>query len=82
MRAKKLLLTHFSTRYPKIPILGNNAPGSHGPTGPAISPEIFVGFDFLHIRLGDFSRAERYLSNLEAAFSELKEEDVTTIAGK
>ncbi|KAG8784449.1 hypothetical protein FRC15_003245 [Serendipita sp. 397] len=72
MKAKKLLLTHFSTRYPKIPVLGRTFTGQ-GEEAVTL-PEIFVGFDHLHIRLGDFSRAERYIPNLENAFSEIKED--------
>jgi ribonuclease Z len=76
MQVQKLLLTHFSTRYPKIPILGTHGSDLASRTDTTVMPEVFVAFDFLNIRLGDFARAEKYLPNLEAAFSELKEDDI------
>lgn len=77
MHVRKLLLTHFSTRYPKVPVLGPRAPESTSHKDTAPIPETFVSFDFLHIRLGDFARAERYLTHIESAFGDLKEHDVT-----
>ncbi|KAG8817873.1 hypothetical protein FRC17_011058, partial [Serendipita sp. 399] len=74
MRAKKLLLTHFSTRYPKMPVLGRTFTAQDGDQEVVVLPETVVGFDFLHIRLGDFARAERYIPNLESAFADIKED--------
>jgi len=75
MQAQKLLLTHFSTRYPKLPILGSHRSDLASQTDGTTMPEVFVAFDFLNIRLGDFAKAEKYLPTLEAAFSELKDEE-------
>lgn len=76
MKAQKLLLTHFSSRYPKIPILGTSMSTESDLPSTQWTPEIFVAFDFLHIRLGDFLKAQKYLPVLEAAFSDLKEDDI------
>lgn len=76
MRVQKLMLTHFSTRYPKIPILGTHGSELASRSDATLMPEVFVAFDFLNIRLGDFARAKKYLPNLEEAFSELKDEDI------
>lgn len=75
MEAKKLILTHFSSRYPKLPVLGNNARDGKTRSDAVTSPEVFVAFDFLHIRLGDMARAERYIPNLEVAFSEIQDDE-------
>jgi ribonuclease Z len=80
MKVKKLLLTHFSARYPKIPVLNKSMARTNDQTGLLVLPEVFIGFDFLHIRLGDFARAEKYLPTLESAFSELQEEDIVSFS--
>ncbi|KIM28972.1 hypothetical protein M408DRAFT_329016 [Serendipita vermifera MAFF 305830] len=79
MKVQKLLLTHFSARYPKIPVLGTHGSQLASRSEITIMPEVFIAFDFLNIRLGDFARVERYLPNLEAAFSELQDDVVTTL---
>ncbi|PVG02635.1 Metallo-hydrolase/oxidoreductase [Serendipita vermifera] len=83
MKVKKLLLTHFSARYPKIPVLNKSMARSNDQSGSVGLPEVFIGFDFLHIHLGEFARAEKYLPVLESAFSELQEDDIVSLsAGK
>jgi hypothetical protein len=77
MKAKRLLLTHFSGRYPKLPILNAGAPSeSTVEEDSQRAPETFVAFDFLHIRFGDFLKGQKYLPFLEAAFAELKDDEI------
>jgi len=66
MGAKKVLLTHFSARYPKIPLGVSeyaNKELAHG-------LEVGVAFDHLHMPLGQFWKMRHYLPALEALFND------------
>jgi ribonuclease Z len=66
MGAKKVLLTHFSARYPKIPLGVSeyaNKELAHG-------LEVGVAFDHLHMSLGQFWKMRHYLPALETLFKD------------
>ena len=89
MRARNLLLTHFSQRYPKIPIINmddstsgeadndgtaNGTPGEH-------RPNVAIAFDLMRIRMASFRKLERYTPALQALFTYIADqEDATTTA--
>ena len=67
MRAQKLLLTHFSARYPGMPPRqGGDASGG---------PLIGLAFDYSRIRLGDMWKLNMYLPAIQHTFDELGEEE-------
>ena len=67
MRAEKVLLTHFSARYP-----GMQARESDGEAG---GPLVGLAFDYARIRLGDMWKLNMYLPAIESMFNEIGEEE-------
>ncbi|KAJ9149663.1 Ribonuclease Z 1 [Coniochaeta hoffmannii] len=63
MRAKNVLLTHFSQRYPKLPEVGNVGEGKGG------APVVFA-FDFMRVRLGEFRAAREFLGALQRLYND------------
>jgi ribonuclease Z len=51
MRAKRILLTHFSQRYQKIPVMENEN---------AESQIAIVAFDYMRVKLGDFAKLSKF----------------------
>lgn len=82
MEAESILLTHFSQRYPKIPILrpaATNQPTTGGPSrgeAAAVEPEpvVALAFDCASIPIGSMWKMSRYKPALERLFTELAEE--------
>ncbi|KAI0372022.1 hypothetical protein BV20DRAFT_964716 [Pilatotrama ljubarskyi] len=72
MGARKLLLTHFSARYPGMP------PRRGGRDGTGF-PLVGVALDFSRIRLGDMWKLNMYLPAIQHTFDELGEEDPVEI---
>ena len=66
MGAKKVLLTHFSARYPKIP-LGVSA---YADKELVNGLEVGVAFDHLHMPLGQFWKMRHFLPALETLFKD------------
>ena len=66
MGARRLLLTHFSQRYPKIPVFNTEEPGSEEG-----AMQILIAFDQMRVKLGDFTTAAAFLP----AFQKLYEEE-------
>ncbi|GAA5921129.1 hypothetical protein JCM1841_002430 [Sporobolomyces salmonicolor] len=66
MRARHLLLTHFSARYPKLPPL-SSAASSDG--AGAHHPVIATAFDLITLRLDEFWKMERYRDAMDALLS-------------
>ncbi|PWW79384.1 hypothetical protein C7212DRAFT_288658 [Tuber magnatum] len=66
MGAKNIILTHFSQRYPKLPIL--SAAEEDG-------PEVLVAFDLCRIRLGDVKRFGTFIPALRELYEEVDEEE-------
>ena len=67
MRAKKLLLTHFSARYPKMPPRrGDDSSGG---------PIVGLAFDFARIPMGDIWKLDAYLPAIKQVFNEFGDEE-------
>ncbi|KAK3369202.1 hypothetical protein B0T24DRAFT_632098 [Lasiosphaeria ovina] len=77
MGARKLLLTHFSQRYPKLPVIGGggdegevrNEDGSLQFDGPILS-----AFDLMRVKLGDFRKAQLFVPAIQELLNETVEE--------
>jgi len=67
MGAKNIILTHFSQRYPKLPIL--SAAEENG-------PEVLVAFDLCRVRLGDVKRFGTFIPALKELYEEVDEEKI------
>ncbi|KZV87031.1 hypothetical protein EXIGLDRAFT_840328 [Exidia glandulosa HHB12029] len=74
MNAKNLILTHFSNRYPKLPVITKGAGDGDGPV-------VGVAFDFSSIPIGAMKRLRSYLPVVESCFAETLEEDVSAPGG-
>jgi ribonuclease Z len=66
MGARKVLLTHFSARYPKIPL----GVSEYADKELAHGLEVGVAFDHLHMPLGQFWKMRHYLPALEILFKD------------
>jgi ribonuclease Z len=64
MRAKNVLLTHFSQRYPKLPEVGNVGDDKEGG-----APVVFA-FDFMRVKLGEFRAAREFLGALQRLYND------------
>jgi len=68
MRAKNVLLTHFSGRYPKAVQLTSGNEGQE-------SPVIGIAFDHAVIPIKDLWKLNRYLPAIEQSFADSDEDD-------
>lgn len=68
MNAENVLLTHFSTRYPKMP------PASH--LSQSEGPIVTLAFDHARIRIGDMGKLCAYLPAIEQSFGDIPEDEV------
>ncbi|RPA91976.1 hypothetical protein L873DRAFT_1847985 [Choiromyces venosus 120613-1] len=66
MSAKNIILTHFSQRYPKLPILSAAEEGG---------PEVLVAFDLCRVRLGDVKKFGTFIPALRELYEEADEEE-------
>ncbi|KAL1894236.1 hypothetical protein Sste5346_006022 [Sporothrix stenoceras] len=62
MKARRVLLTHFSQRYPKIPLFNN------GDNNSKAEMQVLVAFDQMQVRLQDFKEAAEYLPALQKLY--------------
>ncbi|KAI0341479.1 hypothetical protein BDW22DRAFT_1359055 [Trametopsis cervina] len=76
MRAKNILLTHFSARYPKLP--PSAAPSDDRPDEADTKPVLALAFDLARIRIGDMYKLRAYLPAIEQCFSDLHGDDEAT----
>ena len=67
MRARNVLLTHFSSRYPHM-ISHNVDKRTEGPT-------VALAFDHAQLRVGDLWRMPLYLPAIEKSFRDTSEDD-------
>lgn len=70
MRARRVLLTHFSQRYPKIANELSKDAG-HG----VKDQVILMAFDQMHVKLGDFKKAELFMPALRELLGSAGDED-------
>lgn len=73
MRARNILLTHFSARYPNVPpaVATERRPGD---------PVVALAFDHADIRIGEMWKMNAYIKAIEQSFADLEDENDTTQA--
>lgn len=72
MRARRVLLTHFSQRYPKIAnAYAHKSSGQEAVTDQAI----MVGFDLMCVKLGDFRKAALFLPALRKLYENAEDDE-------
>ncbi|RKU45207.1 hypothetical protein DL546_008136 [Coniochaeta pulveracea] len=74
MRARNVLLTHFSQRYPTMPVFDQGAMVVDSGEGEKDVP-VLVAFDFMRVKLGGFRRAREFLPALQKLYEKSEEED-------
>jgi ribonuclease Z len=70
MRARRVLLTHFSQRYPKI---ANTSTGGDG--APVKDQVVLMAFDQMCVKLGDFKKAALFLPALRKLYEEAADDE-------
>lgn len=70
MRARRVLLTHFSQRYPKI---ANASTGGDG--APVKDQVVLMAFDQMCVKLGDFKKAKLFLPALRKLYEEAPDDE-------
>jgi ribonuclease Z len=77
--AYRTLLTHFSTRYPRIPVMrpppppadpASDAAGAEGGSDLAALGSVLVGFDLMTVNLADLAWMPKMLPVLDELFKE------------
>ncbi|KAK3942359.1 hypothetical protein QBC46DRAFT_379994 [Diplogelasinospora grovesii] len=66
MQARRILLTHFSQRYPKIPVISEESQNQNQ----AVDRSVLFAFDYMRVKLGEFKHAEAYLPALRRLYAE------------
>lgn len=72
MKAKYVLLNHFSQRYPKTPSLQPTS----ATTSDSYQPKVALAVDLMQIPLRDFERLATYSAAIETLFEETVEDEV------
>ncbi|KAK3340603.1 hypothetical protein B0H65DRAFT_264733 [Neurospora tetraspora] len=80
MGARRVLLTHFSQRYPKMqaPVLDELERQEQSVSGGEKKGDrtvVLYAFDYMKIKLGEFKMAERFLPALRELYGELEENE-------
>ncbi len=57
MEARRILLTHFSQRYPKLPVVSEETLRRGREGGREKDVEVLFAFDLMRVRLGEFKQA-------------------------
>lgn len=68
MGARRILLTHFSQRYQKIPILEEDFeihPDARKEDKAKVDEVILVAFDYMRVKLGEFRKAQAFLPAIQ-----------------
>jgi ribonuclease Z len=71
MKARNVLLTHFSARYPNIP---PSVETGHTPGDPTVA----LAFDHANIKIGEMWKMNAYIKAIEQSFTDLEDENDTT----
>ncbi|KAI8966812.1 beta-lactamase-like protein [Daldinia sp. FL1419] len=79
MGARRVLLTHFSQRYQKVPIMEENLeiradPDADQRKKARLDEVVLVAFDYMRVKLGDFRKAQAFLPALQKLFEEVQDE--------
>ena len=72
MKAENILLTHFSTRYPKLPHTMFLAGSSNSSE---TRPNIVLAFDHARMKLGEMYKFKAYMPAIEQCFCSEQEDD-------
>ncbi|KAI1754202.1 hypothetical protein F4782DRAFT_493615 [Xylaria castorea] len=75
MGARRILLTHFSQRYQKIPFLEGFGTHLDDGTGNKAKKDevILVAFDYMRVQLGEFRKAQAFLPAIQKLFDKAEE---------
>ncbi|KAI2626441.1 hypothetical protein GGR54DRAFT_590979 [Hypoxylon sp. NC1633] len=77
MGARRIVLTHFSQRYQKVPVIEENfeLPVEAADKDKAQLDEvILVAFDHMRVKLGDFRKAQAFLPALQKLFEDVEDD--------
>ncbi|SPQ22696.1 f9c329ba-5889-4ef1-b35b-1caa0c51d422 [Thermothielavioides terrestris] len=69
MRARRILLTHFSQRYPKLPVINEAALGTEEEKE-SRDVDVLFAFDMMRLKLGEFKQAKAFLPALRELLQE------------
>lgn len=71
MKARNILLTHFSARYPNVPpsVVTERNRGD---------PTVALAFDHADIKIGEMWKMNAYIKAIEQSFTDLEDENDTT----
>jgi ribonuclease Z len=75
MKAKYVLLNHFSQRYPKLPRV-QPVPVSEQDDATRSNPKVALAFDLMTLPLKSFDKVAGYTDAMEVLFKEEEKEDV------
>lgn len=79
MGARRVLLTHFSQRYPRIANAHAQEAGA-APGGDAVADQAVVAaFDLMCVRLGDFRKAELFLPALRKLYEDAEDDETSKV---
>ncbi|KAI3336496.1 hypothetical protein HD806DRAFT_473860 [Xylariaceae sp. AK1471] len=73
MGARRILLTHFSQRYQKVPSMEDDFEiQSDAETDDKVKPDevILVAFDYMRVKLGEFRKAQAFLPAIQKLFED------------
>ncbi|WVW79468.1 hypothetical protein I302_101437 [Kwoniella bestiolae CBS 10118] len=83
MKARHILLNHFSQRYPKLPKLPTAVPSTiDDDSTTAVQPVVSISFDFMSIKIRDMWKMAHYMEPLSLLFVETDEGDGETVEGE
>ncbi|KAK9795634.1 hypothetical protein SCARD494_04605 [Seiridium cardinale] len=76
MGARRIMLTHFSQRYQKIPALEENLDikadeNADSQTKAKLDEVILVAFDYMRVKLGEFRKAQAFLPAIQKLFEDI-----------
>lgn len=71
MKARNILLTHFSARYPNVPpsVVTEHSPGD---------PTVALAFDHANIKISEMWKMNAYIKAIERSFADLEDENDAT----
>jgi len=68
MEAKTLMLTHFSQRYPKLPVIPRDGHGKQ-------MMKVALAFDMMKVKVGDIGRFEKFIPALRELYKDEADEE-------
>lgn len=78
MGARRVMLTHFSQRYQKVPLVEENLDIVRADAKDAdkarLDEVILVAFDYMRVKLGDFRKAQAFLPAIQKLFQDVQDD--------